>query len=54
MNQIIKFISHQFKGIAGRSNVQHRTLNEKKADVVKISMGTDAVHAAGMVGVELK
>jgi hypothetical protein len=24
MNQIIKFASHQFQGIAGRSNVQHR------------------------------
>jgi len=29
INQIIKFASHQFQGIAGRSNVQHRMMNKK-------------------------
>jgi len=29
MNQIIKFASHQFQGIAGRSNVQHRILQRR-------------------------
>jgi len=34
MNQIIKFSSHQFQGIAGRSNIEHRIMNS--VDLKKI------------------
>jgi hypothetical protein len=43
MNQIIKFSSHQFQGIAGRSNVQHRILNEKKDEETDICAGRKTV-----------
>jgi hypothetical protein len=48
MNQIIKFAPHQFQGIAGRSNVEHRmkkqTSNTEHLSPISVSSSLPLQH----------